>query len=65
MVKKKKIKNSEKAEQVDNISKYSQKPRSSKPRRRFDFSFFYSFPISNSGPSLSLSYGINVFDISN
>ncbi|XP_065638694.1 uncharacterized protein LOC112038886 isoform X3 [Quercus suber] len=57
MAKKKKIKNSEKAEQVDNISKYSQKPRSSKPRRRFDFSFFYSFPISNSGSSLGSSCG--------
>ncbi|KAK9985656.1 hypothetical protein SO802_030607 [Lithocarpus litseifolius] len=57
MAKKKKMKNSEKAEQVDNISKYSQKPRSSKPRRRFDFSFFYSFPISNSGSSLGSSCG--------
>ncbi|XP_075639610.1 uncharacterized protein LOC142611382 isoform X1 [Castanea sativa] len=57
MAKKKKIKNSEKAGLVDNVSKYSQKPRSSIPRRRFDFSFFYSFPISNSGSSLGSSCG--------
>jgi hypothetical protein len=48
---KKKKRNAEIAEHIiDNIpKKYSQQPRSSKPKRRSDFSFFYSFPISNSG----------------
>lgn len=58
MAKKKKIKNAEKAKQIDNIQKYSQQPRSSqKPRRRSDFSFFYSYPLSNSGSLLGSSCG--------
>ncbi|KAF5473647.1 hypothetical protein F2P56_010247 [Juglans regia] len=48
---KKKTKNSPKSEQIDNLPYYhSQKPRSSPPKRRSDFSsFFYSAPLSNSG----------------
>jgi hypothetical protein len=57
---KKKKRNAEKAEHIiDNIpNKYSQKPRSSKPKRRSDFSFFYSFPLSNSGVCVFCLIGI-------
>ncbi|XP_062167262.1 uncharacterized protein LOC133873556 [Alnus glutinosa] len=56
---KKKKRNAEIAEHIiDNIpKKYSQQPRSSKPKRRSDFSFFYSFPISNSGSLQGSSFG--------
>ncbi|KAG2682808.1 hypothetical protein I3843_10G002000 [Carya illinoinensis] len=48
---KKKTTNSPKLEQIDNLPYYySQKPRSSQPKRRSDFSsFFYSAPLYNSG----------------
>ncbi|XP_059463162.1 uncharacterized protein LOC132192006 isoform X1 [Corylus avellana] len=56
---KKKKRNAEKAEHIiDNIpNKYSQQPRSSKPKRRSDFSFFCSFPLSNSGSLQGSSFG--------
>ncbi|KAJ7972319.1 PWWP domain protein [Quillaja saponaria] len=52
-------KKSQKINEIDNIPQYTSQPRSSPPKRRTDFSIFFSHSssLSNSGSLLGSSYG--------